>query len=393
MKLLTSTKDLAKEFARMIKSYDHYTWAVAWAGDVKDFDMADILRKNESKVDKIVIGLHFYQTAPNFIAKFIKCKGFRFYTNSDGIFHSKVYLFWNDKDNWQAIIGSSNFTKAGFGMNTETNVLIDNNDGGRITFNQIMKVVNGIWDNASIFNEKELNAYTNNWKLHRPQIRSLAKMPKQRGSGHIIEDSLISWDWDTYVKRIKHEPKGWFENRIAVLKESQLLFSEHKSFLDFSDIEKSKVGGWYERKAASDLDWKSFGSNAYGKFKRYLLDNTAVAKAIDKIPLYGSVHKEDVNRYFKIFEKHFNANLLASATRLLAMKRPDTFICINKRNKKELCLSLGLSQSSITLNNYWDLVIAPIKDSVWFNVNNIRPDEKDIKNFQVALLDAAFYIG
>jgi len=67
MKLLSETKSLVKEFKSLMNSYNHYTWAVAWAGDVKDFELSDTLAENKEKIDKIVVGLHFYQTAPSFI--------------------------------------------------------------------------------------------------------------------------------------------------------------------------------------------------------------------------------------------------------------------------------------------------------------------------------------
>ena len=394
MKLLSETKSLVKEFKSLMNSYNHYTWAVAWAGDVKDFELSDSLAENKEKIDKIVVGLHFYQTAPSFICKFMGDNGVRFIKRSDGIFHSKVYLFWNDENDWKAIIGSSNFTKAGFGSNTETNVVIDNSDGGRIIFNEIYRFIAQLWKKADRFDEKDFETYNKNWIQHKPQINSLEKMPKSGGSvARIIEDPLESWDWDTYVKRIKHEPDGSLENRIRLLHEAHLIFSRKKTVLNMSDDEKRKIGGYDKSCDSDNIDWKFFGTAGNGEFMHSLNINGSAAKAIDGIPLEGEITKDDVTKYFRTFRKDLTKEPIASATRLLALKRPDIFVSIDSANRKELCRSLGITLNSINLENYWDVVISPIMKSVWFQVPllNVRREERVYKCYQVALLDAAFY--
>lgn len=377
-----------------MNAYEHYTWAVAWAGDVKDFELADLLSENEVKIDKIVIGLHFYQTAPSFIYKFMGDFGVRFIKSSEGIFHSKVYLFWNDKEEWEAIIGSSNFTKAGFGNNTETNVMLDNNDGGIVTFNEIIRFVDKLWADAKRFDEKEFLIYEKNWTLHKPQLDSLGKMPlKEGGNARIIEDPLVSWDWDTYVKRIKHETDGFLSNRIRLLHEAHLIFSSKKTVSNMSDEEKRKIGGYERFRKGDKIDWRAFGTAGNGEFMHSFNNNGYAAKAIDSIPLSGEIPKKDVDRYFRVFMKDLTKESIASATRLLALKRPDIFVSIDSANKKELCRSLGITQNSINMKNYWDTVISPIKTSAWFQfpLSAVRNEEKDYKINQVALLDAAFY--
>lgn len=41
---------------------------------------------------------------------------------TDGVFHPKVYLFKNTKNDWCVLTGSSNFTSGGFDVNEEVNV-------------------------------------------------------------------------------------------------------------------------------------------------------------------------------------------------------------------------------------------------------------------------------
>ena len=93
MELILDDKILCKRFNNLCKKYSHYMWAVAWAGKVANFDLAKILADNAHKIDKILVGLHFYQTDPTFIECFKDNRQVRYYKKSDGIFHSKVYLF------------------------------------------------------------------------------------------------------------------------------------------------------------------------------------------------------------------------------------------------------------------------------------------------------------
>lgn len=81
---------------------------------------------------------------------------------------------------------------------------------------------------------------------------------------------------------------------------------------------------------------------------------------------------------------------IATATRLLAMKRPDSFLCVNSKNKHLLAKYLNIPPSNLTLENYWDLVIVPIRQSSWFNIKN-PIQGKDFWKFRVALLDALIY--
>lgn len=100
MKFLSDQKILSKEFKRLSESYSHYKGAVAWAGKEKGFDFAEVLEKNKSKLTTLVVGLHFYQTDPDFIEHHMTNSHVRFIKKTEGIFHSKVYLFYNKEDDW-----------------------------------------------------------------------------------------------------------------------------------------------------------------------------------------------------------------------------------------------------------------------------------------------------
>ena len=113
-----------------------------------------------------------------------------------------------------------------------------------------------------------------------------------------------------------------------------------------------------------------------------------MSKAIDVIPLKAKITLSMYEDYCS----YFDGNPIGSATRLLAIKRPDVFVCINNKNKELLCNDFGISVSKLNLKNYWDLIICRIQDSKWFNDNrSLKGDEKVIKEFQVAMLDSLYY--
>ena len=77
---------------------------------------------------------------------------------------------------------------------------------------------------------------------------------------------------------------------------------------------------------------------------------------------------------------------LASATRLLALKRPDIFVCIDDKNKKHLCEKYGIIERELTLDTYWSLIMR-IRESLWFKEYSTTI----YKKYQVALLDCIYY--
>jgi hypothetical protein len=121
--------------------------------------------------------------------------------------------------------------------------------------------------------------------------------------------------------------------------------------------------------------------------------------ALDYIPLEGDVSLDHYQAFVKSFRTAFKGKTgggpeaLATASRLLAMKRPDYFVCIDSKNKKELCRAFDLSQK-IDYDAYWESLCQRIHlRSAWWST----PEPKDpvgrrIWQGRTALLDALFYV-
>ena len=141
-----------------------------------------------------------------------------------------------------------------------------------------------------------------------------------------------------------------------------------------------------------NVDWGFFGTClSNGKFRKAIIDNnTKLVKAIDAIPLEGEVTVEQYKKYCSIWKKEYKEPV-ALASRLLAMKRPDLFVCINSRNRKLLCNEFAISQSSLSMDSYWDEIVSRIQTSVWYKDSCPKShSEKEICQYMAAMLDSIY---
>lgn len=124
-------------------------------------------------------------------------------------------------------------------------------------------------------------------------------------------------------------------------------------------------------------------------------NNPHLSKALDQIPLNGPVLRDHYNSYISEFVRAFpnGRHGIATASRLLALKRPDYFVCFDSQNKKKLCMDFGIKkQSQMNYERYWDEIIERIMDSAWW----LEPRPTNILGGRVwdgraAMLDAIFY--
>jgi len=74
------------------------------------------------------------------------------------------------------------------------------------------------------------------------------------------------------------------------------------------------------------------------------------------------------------------------------MKRPDTFVCLDKRNRSGLCKAFGIVQSNLSYTRYWSEIIERVRDAVWWNAPSPAGGaEKEIWLGRAAFLDALYY--
>ena len=390
MIFITNHTQLSKCFADFCRQYHHFKWAVAWAGREERFDLAGILNRNKHKIERLIVGLHFCQTDPLFIERHMDNPCVRFMKNAEGIFHPKMYFFYNSSNDWSAIVGSSNFTFSAFNNNSEANVCFNQDDGNGL-FKQLNQYVESIWEQANSFSPLELDRYKRLFDCQKRRLDSLRKLVVNNKSRIIEAAEIDVMTWDSYMSSVRREDSAVINARISLLNDAKSVFSRYSSFNDIPVEYRKCLAGFAEKMPGSEgIDWRLFGSmQGAGRFKNEINSGSAVAHAIDMIPLKGEISRSQFDQYCKVF-KSVSKNPLACATRLLAIKRPDVFVCVDSKNKKNLCKAFGIPQSHLTLDTYWEMVVERVKRTVWFE-EEVKGQDKDIKKYQVAMLDSFYY--
>ena len=386
MRLLNSI-DLNEKLVSLIKDCDEIYIMTAWATERSQAYKA--LFENKKKIKKAIVGTHFYQTTPSFIRSFFSEKSVRFFKQTDGVFHPKVYLFINKVDSSCCmIIGSSNFTQGGLGKNYELSMIVKKNIEDPIII-QLLDEISSKFNEASYFTEDELNEYEIKWKYNKPIRAKLAV--QQRLNDEEDVDSGVSVDilnltWNEYVRLVESDDFHSLKGRLKVLKAAKKIF--FVGFENATDYQKSCIEGLImDNVDDSDEDscWAWFGHMK--RAKSVYSNSKAIEQAIDCIPNEGEITEEIYNEYLEKFKLASSSkNPIGTATRLLCMKRPDFFVCIDTPNNKNLSSAFGFGKK-INCKNYWNF-LKIVHSSRWWNE---APKNDLLSPYRAALLDAAYY--
>lgn len=397
MKLLSTPTALAAEFKRLMNRYSHFDWAVAWAS--VNFDSFKLLKKHRSKIRHVVIGTEFHQTHPDFIAEFSGDANVRFRIDQEGlngVFHPKVFLFSDNKSSWEAVVGSANFTNAAFTRNVECAVLFGSTDqADGLTYTELLQQIRTLWSAAKRVSDENLIAYRARWKINRARLGAAAgDAANGVRVASVYECDLLNLDWPEFFNRLRAEPDNRYQDRLNLLEQTRAIFDARHSLKDMSLDERKQICG---TAVEDEINWRLFGRMAFPRLNKRIKDNDAtLSRALDLIPSSGPVTKENYDNYVSalrltfVYKKGFQG--LAVATRLLCIKRPDYFLCIDRENKSGLAKALGLKQSKMKIDNYWDSVIAPILESPWYlSPCPVTSAGKLAWDARVAMVDALFY--
>jgi HKD family nuclease len=396
MRVIVKAPEIDNVLVDLMDKYQNYRIATAWAS--LGSKASKKLLANKKRINKMIVGTHFYQTNPEFIFEFIDSKQVKFILNTSGIYHPKVYLFSNSRNEWECLIGSANFTASALLKNTEIVVHLScADDGSGDIYKTLVAEINTYWDDAESMTAADYHNYKNIWDKNRRIIKVLEdKYGKSKKSKPLTKSNIFSLSWPEYFSLIQDDNFHSFAGRIKLLKTARSYFLENKHFADMKQIERRELAGIASKKQSkSDLDWGWFGSMVgAGKFQNRINENNAfISRALDVIPMQGNIYKSDYESFVKLFKKAFSdgGSGIAIASRLLAMKRPDCFVCLDKQNTTELCSEFGISKS-VSFETYWDDIIERIHNSVWCLSEKPTVDAEAEAWFgRVAMLDAIFY--
>lgn len=395
--LITSSASLSSAFRKLLKSYATVHLAVAWAS--VRFPEYDALAKAEQKMGRAVIGTHFYQTAPEFIEKFAADERVRFVMDHSGVFHPKLYLFERE-DGWACIVGSANFTAGGFGQNQEACLLVTETDDprGKILANA-RATIDRYWNHAVPGDTIDLNRYRNmRERLARPLAHAAGQFGTGKSRRRVEEVDVLNLNWAEFLSKVRSERDDAFDMRLEVLKVARGLFRDYKTFADMPVEDRRGIAGFRQDRK---VHWEWFGSmQGAGVYKHLVNDSPGLlSEALDQVPLDGQVTREDylefVDRYMQAFplaNGERTRHGLATATRLLTMKRPDYFVCLDGANRSRLLHDFGVNVPHHDYEGYWDKIVERLKLATWWNAR--RPREAtagQVWDGRAAMLDAIYY--
>jgi len=205
--------------------------------------------------------------------------------------------------------------------------------------------------------------------------------------------------WPTYADRVMNEEDfttgtHTFAGRAQVLKGVKGIFSKATTFAGLDLADRERIAGTVKKWPDTEPNWHWFGAMKSPPFRKSLEDRASKwSAALEAIPDDGPVGEQHYRRFLK--EDPAKLPLpIAARSRLLAMKRPDTFVCVSDRNSIGLARAFGFGMGGTAINtqSYWNL-IERIRATPWWNAP--RPaasDEQLLWEGRAAFLDALYYV-
>lgn len=395
---LLEAKVIARRLKALIEKHDSISMAVAW-GDLTG--IAEILVVNQAKFGSVLFGLDFCATDPDLIDELVDVPNAFVAKRHSGCFHPKIFYFQTGSKA-EAIVGSANFTKGGLGNNLEASVHVKG-DAGDVFFGQVRAQLESYESLYRPIDQRLADSYRRQAKVARkaPRPKSPVLPDDDGGDWGRYNSPLAIMPWKEFVRLVREDPRP-LKKRMGLIREVQKMFVKTASFADLSVAEWKAVAGLLGRAEAetTELDgfeWGWFGSMSRAtEFSKAIgLQESAIAQALDLVPTRGDVTRAQFDDYVDIFKRALPtsvaSNPIATATRMLAMKRPDFFVCVDAGNKPALAEALAFAPTTISLDKYWERIIEPIQQAPWYNEPRPAGRNRDLWDARVAMLDAIYY--
>jgi len=205
---------------------------------------------------------------------------------------------------------------------------------------------------------------------------------------------LMSFSWNEYFDAVKKEDHdNSFAERCHLLEVVRSGFAQNISFASIEPVGLRKTIAGLPNDHVPNNIWWWFGSmRGAGKFHHAVNENDPyLSSALGIIPNAGEVSYSQYTNYLSEVAGAFPKGGLgvAVASRLLAMKRPDQFVCRNSRNQSKLFKGFGIRGDDY--EPYWEFTMR-IMDSLWWK-SDAPTDrvERSVWDARAAMLDAICY--
>lgn len=425
IKFISGSEELMNIFQREISSCHSFRMAAAWGSTAKGKGGHwEILKSNMDKLQEAILGIHFYQTEPEILFQLHKWRKLNIVYDAKGVFHPKFYLF--DKgDTFSIISGSSNFTAGGFGKNIECNIFIRDDKKSSLYleaegFYSLCRQMSRIPDNLDLEQYKE--DYNSKISSNVDLTTFIAAEERKQiftrpgdGLPDYSWEGIFQFTWDEYVHglkyldRIKYKGGMFFQKNIEESFRRDVLFSidcfqqilHEQKFLTLKEMPEEERKAFCGTIAISqkygNCGWLGSMTGA-GYFKNRVIEHPeTLDEHLKKIPLEGKISDNTLLDYFTGILSLENVGQ-AGAVRLLAVKRPDLFVPINKANIESLIkltklknLKYNPARKSDFIEAYLQL-LDKIYRSPWYRHSEPTEGiESKIFAYRAALLDSFVY--
>ena len=365
MKLITDRTKLARELTRCINKHDRLSLAVAWATHTKVYET--LLARREA-IESGVIGTHFYQTDPTVLADFVDDGKMRFVLQPSGVFHPKIFLFRSGR-RFDAFVGSANLTHGAMSRNSEAVLHITQDDDGAVSVrDELAEAIRTYRGMGRKIQEEDVDVYRAAYERMRQSRERLNGTYGSNRSTSPLESEVMRMGWKKDVAKIREAGNDHLRNRVALLDDIRSQFELTPKFEDMHVDVRSMIAGLPNGRTKNQGYFGSMRGDGYF----HSAVKTApggISAALDCIPLEGPVTRQHYDRFVELFAPAVAGERQRPgvASRLLAMKRPDLFVCISKRNRTALAADFSIAASRIDFDMYWSAIAERIRDARWWS--------------------------
>lgn len=388
--VITGADALSKALANLFEWADNVDMAFAWAGSsmgaARHWQAMDI-----EKIKRAAIGIAFAGTEPAALRSLHDGSDrLRIVHDKAGTYHPKVLLGKRGRT-WRAIVGSANLTAGAYTANTEICVVLE----GASNAPQMLAIsafIRSQWRAGKRLDPEWLLKYEKSFKRARAKRETITVPPLPAAASSL---ETLSMSWDDYLTLITAQ-----EDRLAKI--GFAVFPAKDKYSYFEELETSallfrKKGGFARLSKASCtfLMGKGESSGLLGSMggagaAMHIAQNApAKLSAIDNLPSNGAVPLAEVRILLEALTKPRGVGL-GVASRLLAAKRPDLFVSINRGSEPKLSEARS-GRRVRSIPQYLTLL-----DEIWSTDwhRSKRPtdlEEGAVWRRRAALLDAALY--
>ncbi len=309
-----------------------------------------------------------------------------------GVFHPKVFLFRSGR-RWDAFVGSANLTRGALGPNAEVVMHVTHEDGADHIRSDIQETIKRFRSDGKKAKPEDAEAYRDAHERMKKLRDRLSGNYGSTKSTSPFQSEVMSKSWKQFYAAVREPGEGYLQDRIQLLADAREAFRTHASFGEMDVDTRAMIAGLPNGRTANQGYFGSMKGDGvfHGAIKG---DTPGISAALDRIPLDGPVGREHYDAFVGEFEQALpdGRRRPGVASRLLAMKRPDTFVCLSKRNRAGLADDFGIPASGIDFDVYWDSVVGRIRDSRWWSASTPGGgDELATWQGRAAMLDAIFY--